>query len=253
MPVKILMADGDPSVLEMAKATASSLQWCDLVTVDDGLQAEERLQSVKFDGFIIADRVPRVDAFELVQRLKASTMNAGIPIVMLTAEDNLDTMRRGFKAGVTFFSTKPSNRERFYRLFNATRGAMENERRRHYRLPYHTPVTCRLEDERRSRFVGESGEISEGGMSVKPSGGIQVGQILEVEFLLPQTSRPTPSAPQKSGKKLFAEREMPVAGPQKIRAKVCYAPPSGEIVGLDFVSLTPAQREVIRQYIAGGS
>ena len=63
---------------------------------------------------------------------------------MLTGEDDIDTMRRGFKAGVTFFAVKPPNRERCYHLFNAVRGAMETERRRHHRLPYHTPVTCTL-------------------------------------------------------------------------------------------------------------
>lgn len=246
------MADGDPVVLEMARATASSLKWCDLVTVDDGQEVEERLQNQRFDGLIVANRIPHVDAFELIRRLRASPANAGIPIVMLTAEDDLDTMRRGFQAGVTFFSIKPSNRERFYRLFNATHGVMETQRRRQHRLPYRTPVTCNVEDQRRSRFVGESGEIGEGGMSVKPSGGVEVGQIVEVEFLLPKISRPAHPITPKSQKELFAEREASVAGPQKIRAKVSHAAPSGEIMGLDFIGLTPAQLEVIRQYIAGG-
>ena len=246
------MADGDPAVVAMAAATASSLTWCDLVTVDDGQKVEERLQTQKFDGLIVADRIPHLDTFELIRHLRASPVNAGIPIVMLTAQDDLDTMRRGFEAGVTFFSTKPSNRERFYRLFNATHGAMEIQRRRHHRLPYRTPVTCNLEDQRRSRFVGESGEIGEGGMSVKPSGGVKVGQILEVEFLLPQISRPARPATRESQNKLIAERDAQVKGPQKIRVKVCYVAPSGEMMGLDFISLTPAQREVICQYIAGG-
>ena len=109
------------------------------------------LQSQKFDGVVMADRIPHVDGFELIQHLKDSPLNAGIPIVMLTGEDDIDTMRRGFKAGVTFFAVKPPNRERFYRLFNAVRGAMENERRRHHRLPYHTSVTCTLGDQGRNR------------------------------------------------------------------------------------------------------
>jgi CheY-like chemotaxis protein len=247
------MADGDPGFLEMARINVSSLNWCDLSTAHDGHVAAERLQSQKFDGLIMADRIPNVDGFELIQRVKASPINASIPIVMLTAEDDLNTMRKGFKAGVTFFCTKPTTRDRFNRLFNAVHGAMESERRRHNRLPYRTRVTCNLGDERGSRFVAESGEISEGGMSVKPSGGVKVGQILELEFLLPQISRPANPTTRRSQKILFAERETSISGPQKIRAKVCYAAPSGEAMGLDFVGITPAQREVIRHYIAGGS
>ncbi len=253
MAVKILMADGDQAVLELARSSISTLQWCDLVTVKDGREAAELLQSQKFDGVVMADRVPHVDGFELIQHLKDSRLNAGIPIVMLTGGDVIDTMRRGFKAGVTFFSVKPSNRERFYRLFNAVRGAMENERRRHHRLPYNTPVTCSLGDQGRNRFVAESVDISAGGMLVRPSGGAEVGQVLDLEFLLPQVSRPTQPVTQKSQKGLFAERDLPPAGPQKVRARVCYVAPAGESMGLDFQDLTPKQREAIEHYITGAS
>jgi hypothetical protein len=171
---------------------------------------------------------------------------------MLTGEDDIDTMRKGFKAGVTFFAVKPPNRERFLRLFNAVRGAMETERRRHHRLPYRTSVTCFMGDPSKNRFVAESLEIGEGGMAVKPSGGAEVGQTIEVEFLLPQLSRPTLST-QKRRKSIFAERETSLAGPQRVRARVCYLVPTGDIMGLDFVALSHAQREVIQHYITGGS
>ena len=73
MAVKILMADGDPAVLELARSSISTLQWCDLVTVKDGREAAELLQSQKFDGVVMADRVPHVDGFELIQHLKDSS------------------------------------------------------------------------------------------------------------------------------------------------------------------------------------
>jgi CheY-like chemotaxis protein len=253
MAVKILMADGDNAVLELARSSISTLQWCDLVTVKDGREAAELLESQKFDGVVMADRVPHVDGFELIQHLRDSHLNSGIPIVMLTVGDVIDTMRRGFKAGVTFFAVKPSNRERFYHLFNAVRGAMENERRRHHRLPYRTPVTCSLGDQGHNRFVAESVDISVGGMLVKPSGGAEVGQVLDLEFLLPQVSQTAQPMTQKSPKGLFAERDRPAAGPQKVRARVCYVAPAGESMGLDFQGLTPKQREAIEHYITGGN
>jgi CheY-like chemotaxis protein len=210
------------------------------------------LQSQKFDGFIAAARILEVDGFEILRCVKYSPLNAGIPIVMLTTDDDINTMRRGFKAGVTFFAVTPPSRERFFRLFNAVHGAMETERRRHCRLPYRTPVTCTLEDEARSRFVAESIEISEGGISLRPSGGVEVGQVLELEFLMPEVSRPAHPDMGKSRKSLFAEREMAVTGPQKVRAIVRNKAPSGESMGLGFLGLTAAQREVIQHYITGG-
>lgn len=252
MAIRILMVDDDASVLEMAKSTVTSLKWCELVTVDDGQEAEEYLQNEKFDGLITTDRIPVLSGFELVLCVKHSPINAGIPVVMLTTDDDVDTMRRGFKAGVTFFSSKPTNRERFHRLFNAVRGAMETERRRHHRLPYRTQVNCSL-DEGRRRFVAETGEIGEGGLSLKPTGGVKPGDILDIEFLLPQLSRPAHQERRKAKRSIFVEREAEVTGPQKIRARVRYLTPSGESMGLDFLTLTPAQREVIQHYITGGS
>ncbi|MGO8818239.1 MAG: response regulator [Terriglobia bacterium] len=252
MAVKILMADPDRGVLELARSTMSSLKWCDLVTVTDGHKAAEHLQRQKFDGLVMADRIPGMDALDLIRQMKGSTLNASVPIVMLTGDVDLDTMRKGFKAGVTFFATKPPNRERCYHLFNAVRGAMETEKRRHHRLPYRTPVNCSFGDVERNRFVAESVEISEGGMSVRPSGGVTVGQILELEFLMPRVLQPAHPV-QKSRKGLFAEHEEPATGPQRVRAKVCYAAPSGEVIGLDFQDLKPAQREAIQLYISGSS
>lgn len=221
MPIKILMADGDHADLELARATMSSVQWCDLVTVESGKDAAELLQKQKFDGLITASRIPQMDAFELIARLKYYQLNASIPIVMVTGENEVEIMRLGFRAGVTFFAIKPRTRERVYRLFNAVRGAMEKERRRHHRLPYHTTVICTLGEGQR-RFVAECVEISEGGMSVKPSGGLEVGQVLELEFLLPQVSRPAPPESSRPGKAVSGEREATKAKPQRVRAKVTY-------------------------------
>jgi CheY-like chemotaxis protein len=229
----------------------SLLKWCDLVTVKDGREAVHCLQNQQFDGLIMAARIPHMDGFELIQCVRHSELNAGIPIVMLTGEEDVGVMRRGFKAGVTFFAIKPRSRESCLHLFNAVRGAMETRRRRHHRLPYRTPVTCILGDLGRSRFVGESMEISEAGMSVSPSGGVEVGQVLELEFVMPRVSRPAhPEAP-KSRKAVSSEDDMPLTGPQKVPARVLNKTASGESLGLEFLGLTPKQREAIQQYIAG--
>ena len=162
-------------------------------------------------------------------------------------------MRRGFKAGVTFFSVKPPNRERFFRLFSAVHGAMESERRRHHRLPYHTPVTCRpAEQEGRNHFMAESIDISEGGMSIKPSGGIAVGTGGGTGVSV-SPIHAAGADPQKPRKGMFAQQEPELAGLQKVRATVRNIAPSGENVGMDFQGLTPKQREVIQHYIEGNS
>ncbi len=78
-----------------------------------------------------------------------------------------------------------------------------------------------------------------------------MGQVLELEFLMPQISRPAHPVPREPRKAHFAEREMPLIGAQKVRAKVLYIIHSGKKVGLAFLGLTPAKREVIQRYMAG--
>jgi CheY-like chemotaxis protein len=224
-----------------------------LITVRDGGEARKLVQSQKFDGMVVADRLPHVDSFELIQQLKNSALNARVPIVMLTGDDNINTMRKGFKAGVTFFTVTPPSRERFFRLFNAVHGAMESERRRHHRLPYRTSVTCRLADsEVRNHFVAESVEISEGGMSVKTLGwnarrpGPGNWSFRFLDYCIRRIRDR-----KKPRKGLFAEHEPHVEGPQKVRATVRNLSHGGDVMGMDFQGLTAKQREAIQHYIEG--
>jgi CheY-like chemotaxis protein len=230
------------------------VQWCNLVPISDGRDAAKLVESQKFDGIIVADRIPNIDGFELIRQIKDSPLNGGAPIVMLTSDDSIETMRRGFKAGVTFFSSKPPNRDRFFRLFNAVHGAMENERRRHHRLPYRTSVKCALADqEGKGHFIAESIEISEGGMSIKPSGGLTVGQFVDLEFTFPQVNPSAPSYGSRSKKNLFSESGATVTGPQKVRGRIRNLHANGESIGMDFQNLSAGQRQVIQLFIEGNS
>jgi len=246
------MVDYDPQILDLARAVVDSLGWCEIHTLMDSREAAKRLETEKFDGVIVDVQMPGLDGFELVKRVRAAGPNSGIPIVMFTEVEDLDAMRKGFKAGVTFFMAKPSNREPLYRLLNAVRGAMVMERRRHHRLPYRAAVDCRWSGRGQGQFRAESIDISEGGMSLKPSGGLETGQEVELEFELPQVSAPARPAARARRKSLFAESESVPTGPQKLRARVRYRTPQ-DALGLEFIALAPAYREVIQKYISGVS
>ena len=250
MLVRVLVVDDEPAVLELIRTTVQALRWCEVLTLSNSRAAATCLARQKFDGVIVDAHLRDLDGFGVTECARTSPLNAGIPIVMLTDDHDINTMRRGFKAGVTFFAAKPSTRERVYRLFSAVRGTMLREQRRHHRLPFRTSVVCRWKNHEVGHFMAESLEISEGGMSLTPSGGLEVGQEAELEFVLPQASGSAKPAVQKPGRSLFHEPEAALDGPQKLRAKVRYRTPQ-DAIGLEFVSLAPACREVIRRYISG--
>ena len=250
MSVRVLVVDDEPEILELIKATVHALGWCEVVTRSDSREAAKCLERQKFDGIVVDAYMPYLDGFGVTACARGSALNGGTPIVMFTDENDLETMRQGFHAGVTFFVAKPSNRERVHRLFSAVRGALVSEKRRHHRLPFHTSVVCSWKDHGRGHFTSESLEIGEGGISLTPSGGLDVGQEVELEFALPQVAGPLKPAAQRPAKSLFPESAAALAGPQKVRAKVRYRTPQDSI-GLEFISLAPACREVIRRYITG--
>ncbi len=89
-------------------------------------------------------------------------------------------------------------------------------------------------------------------MSLNPSGGVEAGQEVVLEFLLPMTPKAENVPPKKSPRRLFSESEALLSGPQRVRAGARYRTPQ-DTVGLEFVGLMPAHRQAIQRYITGAS
>ncbi|MBI1941167.1 MAG: response regulator [Acidobacteria bacterium] len=226
MSFKLLLVDDEVPVLEVLKAALGPLG-AEVTALADSREAAERLDREKFDGIVVDARMPDPDGFELTRRIRASKLNRAAPVVMLTGFDDVDTMRQGFRAGVTCFLGKPPSRDRIMGLFSALRGAMLNQRRRHARLPFRTAVNCSWGSERPRHFTAESLNIGEGGMLIQPRAGLEVGDDVNLEFSIPTSAKAL-----------------------RMRAKVLRIDDSG-CVGVDFVGSSILDLEAIQAYIMG--
>ena len=141
MKIKIMAVDDEPAILQLLKTQLESMG-CEVQGIVDSREAAERLEVEKVDGLFVDFRMPHMDGFELAKKARESKLNGQIPIVMLTALDDSETMRKGFKVGINFFLGKPFTRERVYNLYVATRGPMRREKLRYTRLPCRTTVEC---------------------------------------------------------------------------------------------------------------
>jgi CheY-like chemotaxis protein len=224
MPLKILIVDDEPDVCKVVKLMMESLGM-EAAAFTDSQAAARHLEQEKFDGIILDARMPHMDGFELSKFIRKTQLNKEVPIVMITGMGDLEAMRRGFTAGVTFFLNKPITREKLHALFRATKGAILQERRRHVRVPYSTAVTCRLEDK---HFMASSLNIGEKGIQLEASGGVSMGGIVELQFTLPNLPRPL-----------------------KIRAKVVRKEPSDR-TSFEFIQLSTAEQEAIQHYVFEG-
>jgi hypothetical protein len=133
-------------------------------------------------------------------------------------------MRKGFQAGATFFLGKPLTRERIYHLFNATRGAMMVEQRRHRRFPFRTTVKCGYSGKQLNL---QSINLSESGMLLDSSGGMDLGQEFDVEFLVPPGPKPI------------------LARARTVRQE----PP--DHLAIEFVTLRPEDRQALQHHLNG--
>lgn len=183
--MRVLVVDDEAAVLKVIKALVEPLG-LDVLTIADSREAAQRANTDKFDGIFVDTKMPFLDGFALVASIRASAANARVPIVMLTGLNDVETMRKGFKAGVTFFLNKPVNLERLHALVKVMRGPMLKEKRRYGRLPFRASVSCQLGPK---QFKTNSVNISEGGMLLEASGGALVGDELNLEFALAPSTR----------------------------------------------------------------
>jgi CheY-like chemotaxis protein len=224
MKIKIMAVDDEPAILQLLKSHLESLG-CEVQGFVDSREAAARLAVEKVDGLFVDFRMPHLDGFELTKKARESDLNNQVPIVMLTAVDDAETMRRAFKVGISFFLGKPFTRERVYNLYIATRGSMLREKLRYVRLPYQTTVECTWGPQHQFHFKSSSVDVSEGGISLNPSGGVAVGHELDLSFSLPDY-------PQTLKVHALVVRDVPPRG-----------------IGLMFLSLGAQEKEALQRYI----
>jgi CheY-like chemotaxis protein len=226
MIFKIMAVDDEPQILELIKAYVGPMGM-EVATSMDSRDAMQRINTEVFDGFLLDARMPNLDGFELAKCIRKSPINAKVPVAMLTGYDDVETMRQGFKAGVTFFLGKPLTRERAMGLFSAMRGAILRDKRQNARLPYRTTVECSVGEPCERTFKAESINVGEGGMLIEPSGGVEKGQVLRLEFCMPNRQKPLRPA-----------------------AKILRQDPPDRIA-VQFMGIEPEEVEAIRDYIFG--
>lgn len=223
MVPRLLVVDDEPEVLKLVKGLLESFG-CEVCGIGNSREAAQLLNREKFDAVFLDARMPHPDGLELTRYIRESPSNSRVPIVMLTGYDDAETMRTGFKAGVTFFLGKPLDMRKLQGLLKALRGVMLKERRRYTRLPLRTVVTCRVG---KHQFKSNSLNISEAGMLLEGTGGIDQGQEVELRFSLPR-------------------------GPEQLnpRSRVVRKEPRDRM-GVQFLELKPEDLKALRGFVAG--
>jgi DNA-binding response OmpR family regulator len=217
---KILIVEGDGTARRQLESTLR-VMGADPRTLTDPRQAIRVVDREKFDGAFVAWDTPGINAQQVCQKIRESKSNSRMPIAILSKQEDARSIAAGFKAGATFFVSKPVGARELTRLLNASRGAMLAERRRYVRVPLAAAVACKWGGK---QLTGQAVNLSVSGILLTLSPAPEMKARVEVEFSLPH-------------------------GATKLRLAGDVVRLKGNQVGLQFHEPAEEQTELLRRYI----
>ncbi|WP_193178430.1 PleD family two-component system response regulator [Oricola nitratireducens] len=108
MTARILVVDdieANRSLLE----TRLTAEYFNVITAENGQDALAICAETPVDLVLLDIMMPGIDGFEVCRRLKANAATCHIPVVIVTALDEMADRVRGLEAGADDFLTKPVN------------------------------------------------------------------------------------------------------------------------------------------------
>ena len=106
-PNRVLIADDDP-VMRHLVTTMVKQQDCEVVVANDGREAYRILQSdSQFRAAILDMTMPFLEGLDLIRYMRSERRLMRIPIMMITAQQDIKLMANSFSAGATAFLPKP--------------------------------------------------------------------------------------------------------------------------------------------------
>src|SRR6186997_235645 len=98
MPSTILIVDDEYSGRETLQSILEG-EGYNLVMADNGPQAITKAKSILPDVILLDVMMPGMTGFEVCEKIRSDPQVAEIPIIILTALDDRDSLLRGLKAG----------------------------------------------------------------------------------------------------------------------------------------------------------
>ena len=105
---RILIADDDPFYREIAIASLVEAGY-DVVAAADGKEALELIASASPDLAIVDVEMPELTGIEVLNQVRTSGAFRHIPVIVITGNDDTESIQRAYDAGATSFMAKPLN------------------------------------------------------------------------------------------------------------------------------------------------
>lgn len=104
---KILIIDDEEEFVSYMKANIELRDGYEVITALDGEEGLKAAESGKPDLVLLDIKMPGMDGFEVLKRLKENKNTKSIPVIMVTARTDDDTMMEALKLHDNGYVVKP--------------------------------------------------------------------------------------------------------------------------------------------------
>jgi len=151
---KILVVDDEPINIEVIKNQLADQPY-QLIIAANGNDALKLTEQYDFDLILLDIMMPDISGYEVCQKLREKNPKEVLPILMLTAKNQIEDLIKGFKVGANDYLTKPFIKD-------------ELLARIHLQLTLKDAITAVTESERKFRSI-YNGAL-EGIFQINPNG-----------------------------------------------------------------------------------
>ena len=105
----VLVVDDNEQNLELLLAYLEDVD-CKTISASNGIEAIEIARQQQVDLILLDVMMPKMSGFEVCRRLKGDPTTADIPIIMVTALNEMGDIERAIDSGTDDFLSKPVNK-----------------------------------------------------------------------------------------------------------------------------------------------
>ena len=118
MAKRVLVVDDDTDILTLIEKILRR-EGYEVVTTSEGAAAITLIEEQDFDVILLDIMMPGINGFEVSRGIRRNEKGVRPPVVFVTARDDSESMREGFRSGGTVFLSKPFTASQLLRIVQA--------------------------------------------------------------------------------------------------------------------------------------